>query len=324
MEQRKAYQEIETASTRYVLSYGAEEDQVNDVIWLPPEGNVIATTLGRTALLWDSMNGTCLQTFPMQRSRVNCLTCSPDGQRIALGINRAVVIRHITGKYFTTYSDQSFGEVQALSWSPDGKYLAWTGNPFYAVQVWDAVEHHQVHLYYGHELRGPAALAWSPDSTRLATGSCYGGRVESYDIQIWEAQTGQMLSSFSCHTGPIRALDWSPDGKWIVSGGDDGTLQRVNVMTMQQCSPETAVRYENFRVLALAWSYDSTRIAIGLSDGTVAVRNANLDHTQLSYRCHYDAVKRVAWSPDGRQIASVDYGNSAKIWWFSDTSSPIL
>jgi WD40 repeat protein len=311
MQQRKAIQEIETSSTRYVLSLGKDGDQVNDAIWLP-DRHIVAVAHGRAVLLWDGIDGTNIQTFPMQKSQVYALACSPDCQHIALGINRAVVVRDThTGKYLRTYSgDQHWGEVESLSWSPDGRSLAWTGNPFYAVQVWDTIEHHQVTLYYGHETRGPAALAWSPDSTKLVTGSCYGSPTSSYEIQIWEAQTGQVLSTFACHSKPIRALAWSPDGRWIVSGGMDGWLQVIDA----RISELTEMRYESQQVMALAWSPDGMRIAIGLLDGTVVVQNSDLRHTFLSYRCHYAAIKRVAWSPDGRQIVSVAYDNSAKIW----------
>jgi WD40 repeat protein len=326
MQSRKAYQEIETARTSYVLAQGIEDDQANDALWLPPDGHIVAITHGRTVLLWDSADGICLHAFPMQRSRVNTLACSPDDQRIALGVNRAVVVRDVrTGKYLRTYSDQNWGEVQALSWSPNGRFLAWTGNPFYAVQVWDTVEHHQIYLYHGHETQGPAALAWSPDSTKLATGSCHGGRMESYDIQVWEAVTGQKLVSFACHTEPIRAVAWSPDGAWIVSGGDDGTLQVIDARIMQQYCPLTReIRYEHQQVMVLSWSPDGTRIAIGLSNGTVVVRSAALDQVFLSYRCHYASIKRVAWSPDGCQIASVADDHTAKIWSALDASSPTL
>lgn len=316
MQQRKAIQEIETSSTRYVLSLGKDGDQVNDAIWLP-DRHIVAATHGRAVLLWDGIDGTCIQTFPMQRSQVYALACSPDGLRIALGINRAVVERDVrTGKYLRTYSgDQCWGEVESLSWSPDGRLLAWTGNPFYAVQVWDAIKHRQVTLYYGHKTWGPAALAWSPDNTRLVTGSCYGLPTSSYEIQIWEAQTGQVLSTFACHSGPIRALAWSPDGKRIVSGGMDGRLQVIDAEAMQQRGSELAgMQYENQQVMALAWSPDGTRIAIGLLDGTVVVQSVGLHHAFRSYRCHYAAIRRVAWSPDGRQIVSVAYDYSAKIW----------
>ena len=317
MQQRKAYQEIETACTRYVLSQGKDGEQMNDAIWLPPDGHILAATHGRTVLLWDSTDGICLQTFSMQRSRVNALACSPDGEYIALGINRAVVLRDIhSGKYLRTYSDQNWGEVKSLAWSPNGAFLAWTGNPFYAVQVWDTQKHHQVQFYCEHDTHGSASLAWSPDSTRLVTGSCYGVPKESYDIQIWEAQTGRVLSTLVYHTKPIRAVAWSPDGRWIISGGDDGILHVVDTKTGQQrFSGPTAIHNENQHVKVLAWSPDATRIAIGLSDGTVMIQSANLDHVLFSYRCHYAALKRVAWSPDGRQIVSVAYDNSAKIWW---------
>ncbi len=44
-------------------------------------------------------------------------------------------------------------------------------------------------------------------------------------MKVWEAGTGQPLRSLEGHTGSVRAVAMSPDGRCIVSGSDDCTLK---------------------------------------------------------------------------------------------------
>lgn len=61
-------------------------------------------------------------------------------------------------------------------------------------------------------------FALNPDSTRLVTG--FGNN----QLAIFDAASGALLSKLDGHTGQVRMVDWSPDGKWLVSGGFDGQM----------------------------------------------------------------------------------------------------
>lgn len=64
-----------------------------------------------------------------------------------------------------------------------------------------------------------AQVAWSPDGTRLATGS------HDKTIRLWDAATGKELATLSGHIGHVSDVAWSPDGKRLASTGDDGTVR---------------------------------------------------------------------------------------------------
>lgn len=92
-----------------------------------------------------------------------------------------------------TYNGHTQG-VNALAWSPDGKYIA-SGGTDQIVQVWDAITGDHLLTYTGHldQRRNPfdntaypyaiTALAWSPDSTRIASGAGSG------PVRVWKFST---------------------------------------------------------------------------------------------------------------------------------------
>jgi len=90
------------------------------------------------------------------------------------------------------------------------------------VQVWDASNGAQVYTYRGHfnaPLGFVTTVAWSPDGTRIASGS--------YDrtVQVWDAVNGEHVYIYRRHTATVTTVAWSPDGTRIASGSDDRTVQ---------------------------------------------------------------------------------------------------
>lgn len=63
------------------------------------------------------------------------------------------------------------------------------------------------------------AVAWSPNGTRIASGST------DMTVQVWDAATGHHLFTYRGHAlgllNFVEAVAWSPDGTRIASGNDD-------------------------------------------------------------------------------------------------------
>lgn len=166
-----------------------------------------------------------------------------------------------------------------------------------------------------------SSLAWSPDSTRIASVDKFNGT-----IHVFDALTGQHTLTYQPPSTAVSSLSWSPDGKYIaadVSGHlyilevDQNLLKRVFVLD----SPLLSRGNNN-----VAWSPDGTHIAIACSDNSVRVWNTNLgmvatDKNSLTFRHHAKEVFALAWSPNGQSIASVSTDQTIQIWNINDVKS---
>ena len=62
-------------------------------------------------------------------------------------------------------------------------------------------------------------IAWSPDSTRLVTGS-----VDNTAI-IWDRKTGKVLQKLEDHTHFVQGVAWHPSNKMVVTQSSDRTCR---------------------------------------------------------------------------------------------------
>src|SRR6266700_1369677 len=121
---------------------------------------------------------------------------------------------------------------------------------------------------------------------------------------------GTTFFVYGGHSDFVSAVAWSPNGRYIASGGWDNTVQVWDVNN--GTNYRTYTRHSDF-VSALAWSPDSRYIASGSWDHTVQVWN--VDTGVLSFTYSYDEiVNTLAWSPDSRYIASGDRDHIVQVW----------
>jgi WD40 repeat protein len=110
-----------------------------------------------------------------------------------------------------------------------------------------------IFTYRGHSA-GVHAVAWSPDSKRIVSGS------DDKTLQVWDAATGEHVLRYSRHSDGVTSVAWSPDGKHIVSGSHDCTAQVWDPTTGRN---SLTYRGHTASVTSVAWSPDGKRVVSG-------------------------------------------------------------
>jgi WD40 repeat protein len=146
------------------------------------------------------------------------------------------------------------------------------------------------------------AVAFSPDGTRVATGS--------YDdsARVFDTVTGTELARLN-HDGDVNAVAFSPDGTRVATASDDRSARVFDAAT----GTELARLNHDGDVNAVAFSPDGTQVATGSDDRSARVFDAATG-TELARLDHDGTVNVVAFSPDGTRVATGSYDDSARVF----------
>jgi WD40 repeat protein len=145
---------------------------------------------GITIRVWDAESG-AQPTVPREHEGcVRSVAFSPDGRRIAVGMDRYCAVRvcDTEGGTNAALLHASGDDVTSVVYSPDGRRIV-GGSESGRVHVWDAETRAHLLVLSGH-LRPVISVAYTTDRRRIVS--------ESQDgmIQVWDAETGECLGDF--------------------------------------------------------------------------------------------------------------------------------
>jgi WD40 repeat protein len=260
-------------------------------------------------------------------SHVHAVAFAPDDQTLATGsYDRGVRLWNpVSGGKL---KDRSLlkGDnipIYALSFAPDGKMLA-AGGAGVVVRIWDPVAGRELRSLKGNP--GPvAALAFGPDSRRLVVAS-------GKSLMIWDALARDLVRSLDGHTTPITSVALSPDGRRILSGSGAFKVENGKIVikdgkyVYEDCTARLwaadngrelkAWDQHPLPVSSVAFTPDSRLALSGAGDALVRRWEVSLPDTKedVILKGNVGAAGALAFSPDGRMLATVGLDAPLTIW----------
>ncbi|BBM83391.1 protein kinase domain-containing protein [Candidatus Uabimicrobium amorphum] len=130
-------------------------------------------------------------------------------------------------------------------------------------------------------------------------------------IELWNIKTQQRLAVFSGHYGKVMSLDFSSDGKYLVSASHDKTVRLWDIATHKQHS---CWQGHTADIYSIVFSGDGKYLASCSRDTSIRLWNAKTGNEQGALEGHSAAVTAIKFSNDSRYMVSTGKDKTIRLW----------
>jgi WD40 repeat protein len=287
-----------------------------------PTRPLLAISSDKLVKFWDLARNQFQRPIEMDAT-IRSIDFSPDGRCIFVGTwstpqQHGTRVFDVATCDLTTEGRESFDANVAML-SHDGRYVVLSrdhhaGAKIADISVFDTeankvclelVSNEQYQFGYGVD-----RSALSPDNSILAVYAREGDS-DASTIQAWNLRTKQRLWTKHAHDEPIHCLEFSPNGKLLVSTSDDHTMR-----FWEPASGKLLRTLKGHRswVMEAVFSPDGKTLATASVDGTVRLWDVATGNERFVFRGDGSPFISIGMSREGNVIAAGNLHGKVFLW----------
>jgi predicted Zn finger-like uncharacterized protein len=328
------------SSDRCLRTFEGHTESVDSVCLSGDGRYALSGSADNTMRLWELSTGRCLRTFAghteaVTSDAVTSACLSGDG-RYALSRgswdNTLRLWELSTGRCLRTFAGHT-GTVNSVCLSGDGRH-ALSGSEDGELRLWEVNTGRCLRTFVGHR-RPVFSVSLSGDGRFALSGSGHGW------MRLWQLSTGRCLRTWKAkepsgdipleepdqeafdgtETFTLHSVCLSRDGRYALSGGDDGTL-RLWELSTGRCL--RTFKGPTPTVFSVCLSGDGRYALSGGDDGTLRLWELGTGRCLRTFGGHTDPVSSVCLSADGRYALSGSWDKTLRLWALPSTFEKVL
>ncbi len=317
----------------------AHEEWVNGVLFAPSGELLVSASQDGRVAFWDITTTPPTATIQEGGNPLNAIALSADGRYLATGeVGGQVRLWDVATQrpLDPPLPNPDSEAITSLAFSPDSKRLA-AGDEDGHITLWDIENRTLLGEGIAAHTGTVWALVFTPNGEWLVSGGQDGL------VMVWEVATRQPVGlPLANHNNAVVALAFTPDGSRLASAGEDraillwATADFTNTDSAPQPIADPLAGHER-RINALAFSPDGRILASG-SNGSVSTAGdvggdddiiilwdmGRLEPLGPALRTRHGRVLALAFSPDGRWLASGGQDGAVLLWAVSPSDWGVL
>jgi WD40 repeat protein len=295
---------------------------VTSVRFSSDDSFLVTSSADSNIRIFSKRNGKLFSNIK-QASGVSYMDLSPDNKFIAAGsFDSKLRIYGVEDRSLLHTLSGHKGTIWTVAFSPDGKRVASSGDDA-VIRIWDVEKGSLLQTLSGHK-RIVWSVKFSRDGRYLASGSF------DFSFRVWDLSNGNVVWDNKEHSETVVDLAFSNNGNILATTSDDKTIKiwdwknKRSVRTMSVPEHVQAVAFSPDDRLIITGGRDKPMIGEflqvifgnsefnkGVSARLWEVETGNLLQTFTS---HSNDVQDVAYSHDGKHIATASADHSAEVW----------